>query len=262
LVELIFLALATGVLGCSVHQHSLELAGSDGSSGAGGASAGIGGSDASAPLVSTFAVSDEFSPTYFFGDAQVAGDVTMSVNAGCKPRPAGARGDCYVFSYRTATGEASPSAWVSWVFPAKGAATLPGRAVDTSKFQQVRFYAAIEGPSPLTQNGAKISLSLMVGGFGLVLGGNYEDGARSALFLTAGSDVDSTLRPFTIRLDSLALGVNCGSPQVQCAGGFASAVISAFAWQIEYPTDGDPTGQSPLKIYLDDVVWDTAAPSP
>jgi hypothetical protein len=49
----------------------------------------------------------------------------------------------------------------------------------------------------------------------------------------------------------------CGSSNVLCANGAASALIGAFGWALPYPTGGDPTGATPVKVYLDDIVWDT-----
>jgi hypothetical protein len=92
------------------------------------------------PLTKPFAVSDHFTPSGFMGDGEYMGKLTMDVNnENCKARPPGAQGYCYRFTYNE-----GPIMWagVYWVFPANNWGTRPGRAIDGSKFKQVRAKVA------------------------------------------------------------------------------------------------------------------------
>jgi hypothetical protein len=209
-----------------------------------------------APLTEMFAVSDYYSPSEFDGDAAYQGYLTIDVNEGCKPRPPSAQGNCYVFTYYPRRGDVEPSAGVGWIVPANNPGHQ-GIPVDTSRFKQVRFFAAVEGPAPSQQGGVPTLFDAKVGGF---MGASASDALRGSLVLSVGSTIDSTLRQFRIPLTDVA--DDC-EPTTACDGGVASAVIRAFGWQTGYPLDGDPSGQTPLKIYLDDIVWDTATlPTP
>jgi hypothetical protein len=216
------------------------------------------------PLTSTFAVSDYFMPGGFVGDATTPGTVGIQVNQGCKPRPIGARGDCYVFTYHMRAGEPNPFAGVFWLFPGNNWGSTRGRAVDTTKFQQVRFSAAVEAPTPSQANGADVSLATQAGGIDPSALGDPRLAHADAFMLRGasriGSDVGPVLKVFHMPIDDLARTSNCSNPDALCVNGAAGALIGAFGWALAYPTDGDPTGTMPVKVYLDDIVWDTEPP--
>jgi hypothetical protein len=212
------------------------------------ASDGGDGGDGGGPLTTTFAVSDHFAPTDYMGAALSFGALTVTINQGCKPRPAGARGDCYVFEYRAGAGSA-PRAGVEWVFPANnGSGLSSGLAVDTTRFKQIRFYAALEGPTPLQSGGAPISLMTFAGGVGATDPNATHVDALTVHTTWSPGIVDATLRPFHV---PLGLAMNCFDPRAACVNEAAIALIGAFGWSVPYPLD-----------YLDDIVWDTEAPPP
>src|ERR1700736_3021317 len=105
------------------------------------------------PLNSTFAVSDFFSPSGYMGDGEFFGKMIGTTNEGCKqPRPPGARGNCYSFTYQPNDIDVDPWAGVFWVFPANSWGSTSGHAIDIAQFKQISFWAAIEGPTPYAVN--------------------------------------------------------------------------------------------------------------
>jgi hypothetical protein len=118
----------------------------------------------SGPLNSTFAVSDVYTPSGYMGDGENFGKLIGHTNESCKPRPAGARGNCYMFEYfPNDIPHQDPWAGVYWVFPANNWGDTYGHAIDSSKFRQIRFFAAIEGPDTYTHNGATIPFNGLTG---------------------------------------------------------------------------------------------------
>jgi hypothetical protein len=229
-----------------------------------------------APLTDTFSVSNYFTPSGYMGDGARLGNLSVEVNKHCKPRPAEARGDCYVFTYKKDQVQADHWAGVYWVFPANNWGVEFGHAIDTAKFQQIRFYAAIEAPMPFTAaGGATDFFNTFAGGIdpagfyshmGLQ---DHRDAVKVTLAATVGKDLTSDLRPFQMALSDFARSANCNldmpppAPKMPAncdANGFANDLIGAFGWSVHYPDDADPNGDQSLKIYLDDIVWDTKAP--
>lgn len=79
------------------------------------------------PIVGPFIVSDFYTPSGFMGDGAVPGRLTVDINRNCRmPRPVGAQGDCYRFTYRPNTVK---WAGVFWVSPANNWGTVPGRDI-------------------------------------------------------------------------------------------------------------------------------------
>jgi hypothetical protein len=229
------------------------------------------------PLTETFAVSDIFTPSGYMGDGMYFGSLTATVNQGCKPRPQGARGDCYVFTYYTnEAGASNPWAGVYWVFPANNWGSGPGHAIDTSRFQQIRFSAAVEAVTPYTDlMGMDGSLDTFAGK--LDPHGQYDtlgtqlmdpsirdhlDGFGLVVSSKVGIDVGPELKPFHLPITDTNRSFNCGTPAADCQNGVAASIVGAFGWSIPYPAKGDPTRTSAVRIYLDDIVWDTEPPPP
>src|SRR4051812_23912395 len=80
------------------------------------------------PLTSTFAVSDIFSPSGFMGDGANPGYLTVDFHQeNCKqPRPVGAQGNCYTFTYYMDPKANLNWAGVYWVFPTNSWGARPG----------------------------------------------------------------------------------------------------------------------------------------
>ena len=197
------------------------------------------------PLDSTFAVTDVFTPSGFMGDGATFAHLYMDVNTKCQqPRPTNAKGYCYKFTYYKDTIPTGVSwAGVYWVFPANNWGT---RRRPRHGHHQV--------PSASLQRFGRISPTLArVRGHGsprrepqLFLRKHQrirEPGRHRWPELPAVSD---QLAPNSIPFPD----VNPTSPN--------DSLIGGFGWSIAFPSWADP--KSPLVVYVDDIVWDTAAP--
>jgi hypothetical protein len=264
------------------------------------------------PLNSQFPVSDIFSPSGFMGDGAKPGYLTVDFEEShCKqPRPAGHQGRCYTFTYYMDPTAKLMWAGAYWVFPTNSWGVRPGYAFDATKFQQVRFYAAVETPAPGTMNtGGNIFLNSIAGG---IKGGGFygppcptinhyttdakfnemgqldpngtitknvacehDDGFRAEEDFTIGKDVGPDYKQFHIPVANAIANATdpmTGAPKIP------DELIGAFAWSMAFPNDscicsihvdsnaecvdtgGVLTCPQPVKIYLDDIVWDTAPP--
>jgi hypothetical protein len=256
----------------------------------------------SGPLNSTFAVSDFFAPSGYMGDGEYFGKLVGAANEGCRPRVGHARGNCYAFNYWPNDVDTDPWAGVFWVFPANSWGSTRGRAIDISKFKQISFWAAVDGPSPYTVGQNSVPFVGQAGGIDpkgrYVSEGekDYVDGviASRGFIVGAQDGVTTEMKQFHIPLSDFQKGAGCQDPNDpnkgrNCTGdetnfmdgtAQASFLIGAFAWAMHYPTDvvkcADPNvdchvdqhssmfvDPPPVHIYLDDIVWDTEeAPAP
>jgi hypothetical protein len=87
-----------------------------------------------------FAVSDYYSASGFMGDGENRGFLTVTRDEDCKPRPDGAQGSCFHFTYNVGV-----EGWsgVYWQYPANNWGYEPGRAIGDT-YQTVRFVASAE----------------------------------------------------------------------------------------------------------------------
>jgi hypothetical protein len=254
------------------------------------------------PLNQTFAVSDVYTPSGYMGDGEFFGKLTGKTNDGCKePRPAGHRGNCYVFTYYPNDVNQDPWAGVYWVFPANNWGDTYGHAIDTGKFQQIRFYAAYDGPNPYTFNNSPQFLNGLAGNINP--NGNFSpppdmpnapgidhvDALAASTAAKMGTEVTGDFKQFHIPLTDFAKGQLCWFPGAAFAPNCATEtnaqgmqiqvandLIAAFGWSLHYPSDQVkcvdsttpcPTSKyanpGPVKLYFDDIVWDTdPAPTP
>jgi hypothetical protein len=249
------------------------------------------------PLTKTFPVSDYFTPSGFMGDGKYFGNLVGTTNVGCKQRPDNARGNCYSFTYYPNRVDEDAWAGVFWVFPANSWGSTYGHAIDMTKFKQVSFYAAIEGPMPYTVDGSPVPFNGLVGGIdpGNQFTINYSDGAKASTSAYVGTGVTSEWKQFHIALTDFNKGSGCILPDSEgkaenCMPAkdemgndirIASDLIGAFGWSVHYPNESakclppsDPTlpanwcqsGQhssqfdkpAPVTVYLDDIVWEAA----
>lgn len=244
------------------------------------------------PLTETFAVSDYYTPSGYMGDGKHFGLLTGKTNEGCRPRPDGARGNCYVFTYYPNALDEEAWAGVYWVFPANSWGSTGGHAIDAAKFKQVRFYAAVETAMPFTYDGG-IQGNFSARAGGIREGATYPDGVLAVSSGGAvGNDVTGELKQFHIPLTEDVKKAGCveqpppPDPPVpeNCtktigADGqeikVANDLVGGFAWSLPYPTDTvscrDGTAAcregrrhssqylapAPVRIYIDDIVWDT-----
>jgi hypothetical protein len=221
------------------------------------------------PLTSTFAVSDYFTPSGFMGDGALEGFLTLDAagpnDPGClQPRPAGARGNCYAFTYYADPNGGNFWAGVYWVFPANSWGSRPGYAINSTNFKQLSFYAAVDSPTPDTKGGG--IFSFFNGIAGGINGDNFYGAAEHNDVIDAegsyqiGSKIGPEMKQYHIDLTNQ-------SP--------ATELVGAFAWSVDFPNDsctcslaghtavdcksatGTLTCPMPMKIYLDDIVWDT-----
>jgi hypothetical protein len=217
------------------------------------------------PLTSTFAVSDYFAPSGYMGDGEYFGKLIGTANEGCKPRAGLARGNCYAFTYFPNDVGVDPWAGVFWVFPSNQWGSSPGRAIDISKFKQISFWAAVDGPSPYAVNGNAVPFVGQAGGidpkgrYASRDGGglDYVDGVNVNNAWTVGdpAGVTSEMRQFHIPVDAFHKYAGCQDPALlvqnrkaeNCAPGDeqsfmngtaqATYLIGAFAWALHYPSD-------------------------
>src|SRR5262249_44572381 len=121
----------------------------------------------------------------------------------------------------------------------------PGHAMDTTKFQQLRFYAAVQYPQPLPEF-AGMGLAGEPPNFfyGNIMGFENHDGIGDKIY----PEATTQLAQYRISFP----GANAPKQD--------DSLIGGFGWSIAFPGWADP--KSPLIIYLDDIVWDTAAPPP
>jgi hypothetical protein len=236
------------------------------------------------PLTSTFAVSDYFAPSGFMGDGANPGYLTVDFNEShCKKRPDGARGHCYTFTYYMDPNNVNPWAGAFWVYPTNSWGARPGYAIDSTKFQQVRFYAAVDMPTPITKGGNASYFNGLAGGInangfymktndaGVVTQMEHDDVIKAGTSVKIGTELGADFKQIHIPLDGQ-------TP--------ATELIGAFAWSMDFPADsctcsipgvkvlectsatdanGNPTPgkvncPNPVTIHIDDIVWDTNPP--
>jgi len=200
------------------------------------------------PLTETFAVSDYYSPSGFMGDGANFRHLYADIGENCAPRPAGARGQCFTFTYfedTTMTGVGW--AGVFWVFPGNNWGTRPGHAIDTTKFQSIHFYMSVEYPPEppdlvamgITPEPPKVTYGIQHNGFA------NADIPSDAIFPKAGPTMTEFWIPFP---DGNAVTTD-------------DSLIGAFGWAIAYPNSAHNSG-TPVIVHVDDIVWDTAPPPP
>src|SRR6185436_15647214 len=103
-----------------------------------------------------------------------------------------------------------PFAGVFWLFPAKNWGGVQGHAIDLTRFKQVRFFAAVEGPMPYSSAGGPGNLTAVAGGVTGAMGATHADGLSAASpALAVGSEVTSELKQFRILLSDIAKGSGC-----------------------------------------------------
>lgn len=190
------------------------------------------------PLDGPFAVSDFFSPSGDMGDGAVAGPLTTDINENCKERPAGARGDCYRFTYVPST---QLWAGVYWQYPSNNWGTQAGwplgqRVTDMGTlpvFTSVKFQVASNVAAD--DLGNALQAQFIVGG---INGGfQHSDAFKFSVFRT---DVSTSWQQITIDISGIPF----------------ESVIGAFCWVTSYPMNTDPATAAPHVVYLDDIVWE------
>jgi hypothetical protein len=214
------------------------------------------------PLKETFAVSDYFAPSGYMGDGEFFGNLTGTANEGCRPRAGLARGNCYAFTYYPNTVDMDPWAGVFWVFPSNSWGSSSGRAIDVSKFKQISFWAAVDGPMPYTVGNQPVPFVGQAGGINprgtyADQGGlDYVDGVKVGGTWPVGdpAGITTEMKQFHIPITDFAKAVGCQDPATlqemgkaaNCTGGEkefmdltaqATFLIGAFAWALHYPTD-------------------------
>ncbi len=258
------------------------------------------------PLTETFAVSDYFVPSGYMGDGEFFGDLVGGTNQGCKPRAGLARGNCYSFTYWPNNLGVDPWAGVFWVFPSNSWGSTSGHAIDMSKFKQISFWAAVDGPAPYTVSGNQVPFVGQAGNINPR--GTYANADAGTLdyvdviytnyawYVDDPAGVTTEIKQFHIPLTAAQKGANCIDPEtaamnnkaINCTGttaeilawsGYAPALRSSgpspgrCTIRATYPKCSDNTDNChapidsskfvnppPVHIYLDDIVWDTAAP--
>ena len=171
-------------------------------------------------LALPFALSDYFAPSGYMGDGAEVGNVTPdSAPSDCLPRPEGARGDCYRFTYTPAS---QLWAGVYWLFPADNWGSARGKKIAAGA-TRVSFFAA--------------------GGAGGETVGVTVGGVADPLLPYQDTLTASTEIVLTTELTEYTLDIS---------GQSYDSVLGGFSW-----TYAVPEGSSaPIEIYLDDIVWE------
>jgi hypothetical protein len=156
---------------------------------------------------------------------------------------------------------------VFWVSPSNSWGSTSGHAIDVANFKQISFWAAIDGPTPYTVNGAAVPFVGQAGGidpkgrYASMGGVDYVDGVsvNGGWNVNDPTDpansVNSTMKQFHIPFGPFDKGKGCQDPaQLSTLGkaencsptdeasfmnGTAEAtfLIGAFAWALHYPID-------------------------
>ena len=132
-------------------------------------------------------------------------------------------GDCYRFAYYPGD---KRWAGVYWVYPANNWGSRAGRRIEGKRFNKVRFFAASATPD------------LLIGFYV----GNISDSSLPHRDRVAGSTI--------VRIDTEWTPI-----EINVSGEDFDELLGAFAWSLAYPEDWD--GETPVVLYLDDLVWDT-----
>jgi hypothetical protein len=170
-----------------------------------------------------FVVSNYFAPSGFMGDGASMGIVAETTPEACLPRPEGAEGDCYRFTYT-----AKDQLWggVYWQFPADNWGSSEGKKVQPGA-TRVRFYAASGTPGQV--------ITITVGGVNDVTLPNHD----------------------TLRVQQqLTLTSELTMYELDITGQVFDRIIGAFAWSAAYPAETDPAAAAPIVLYFDDIVYE------
>jgi hypothetical protein len=218
-----------GRAGASTGGGGASTGGAAATGGAGGGAGtgmltGAGGSAVDTPATLPFAVDLFYAASGFMGDGATPGLIVL--DSICQsPRPSGAMGQCYRFTYQRGS-----IGWggVYWQYPANNWGASPGKRI-ASGARRVRFYAA-------GATGGE-AVSFIVFGIGVAdTAATYRDPATVTLTQT----LTTTMTAYEINL----------------TGQTYDAVIGGFGWV------APPAGQTlasdagaPLVFYVDDIEW-------
>ncbi|HEY4104893.1 MAG TPA: hypothetical protein VGM44_13430 [Polyangiaceae bacterium] len=183
----------------------------------------------SAAVAAPFTVSDYFVPSGYEGDASVLGvdPKAIVVDYSCKPRPAGAHGVCYRYTYTPVPVAEKGVGWggVEWQSPADNWGQDQPQPV-TPNATHVSFYAGADSDGEAVQ--------FLVGG----LSATDPDGAPLPYADQIKATLSATLTTELTRYDiALPTGANY------------NYVVGAFGFSIE------ASGGTPQTLYLDDIRW-------
>ena len=253
------------------------------------------------PLNSTFAVSDFFSPSGYMGDGEFFGNMIGTTNEGCKPNNSMHRGNCYSFTYYPNNMDVDPWAGVFWVFPSNSWGSTSGHAIDISRFQQISFWAAVDGPSPYTVGGNPVPFVGQAGG--IDPHGRYvNEGEKDYVdaVITSGAwnvgdpmGVTTEMKQFHVPISAFQKSAGCQDPSglnpdgtpsnkaLNCKPTAAAVqmglipeqahmmgldeaiyIIGAFAWALHYPTDSTKCADGTANCHMDQHSSQFVNPAP
>ncbi len=198
--------------------------------------------EAKGPPKGPFAVSDYFAASGAMGDGATPPRLSIDEkNSACKqPRPAGARGNCFAFSYdprlsTSVTPSVAPVMWAGlyWQYPANNWGKEPGLSLPAG-LSKVTFQAALgEGESDMADFAA--------GGIGFP---KSEDPNQPNY-----PHDDSFRAPLTVGLNDqwtrLEIPLNATPTEL----------LGAFTWSLHYD-DSDPSHAVTKTLYIDDLFYE------
>ncbi|HEY0476674.1 MAG TPA: hypothetical protein VGD37_04070 [Kofleriaceae bacterium] len=166
-------------------------------------------------------ISDYFVPGGYMGDGAISTTAIMVQTTTCRqPRPSGAAGDCYWFTYRPAV---RSWAGIYWQYPEKNWGANPGKQIEAGA-TKVTFHAA----------GAT--------------------GREVIQFIAGGeNDVNLPYHDSFTATKTVALTTSVAQYQIDITGkSYEPGVLGAFAWSVGVP----PGSTAPVEFYLDTIRWE------
>lgn len=200
---------------------------------------------AKGPPKGPFAVSDYFAASGAMGDGATPPRLTINEsNTACKePRPAGARGNCFAFSYdpslmTTVTPPVEPVLWAGlyWQYPVNNWGDEPGLPLPAG-LTKVTFQAAAAGANETAEFAA--------GGVGYPPSSdpNVPDRPHDDSFRAPSGG-------------SLRVGLNEQWTKLEIPlGATPSELIGAFTFSLSYP-DADLASATTKTLYIDDLYYE------
>jgi hypothetical protein len=198
-----------------------------------------------------FTVSEYFVASGAMGDGATPGNLVINQEAGCKDRPAGARGSCYSFQYVASapydqSGKACQWAGVFWQYPENNWGNATGLPIPGSKLSKVTFQAAVGDGTE--------AISFQIGGIGAPPG---SDGAPAPPptdscppTTTSQPNYDQLLNKLAAMVGTdwqkLEIPIKAREPAMTI-----DSLIGAFAWSVSATTT-----PLPKTIYIDDLAYE------
>jgi hypothetical protein len=231
----------------------------------------------SGPVHGPFIVSKFFVPSGLMGEGSIPDQMIVDINTNCRPRPAGAQGDCYRFTWHYNNTFKWTGAY--WVYPANSWGTVPGRELigpidygpdpkgkvgELTGYHHIRFSAAVEdGSDPANPHKPlvmPVGLSFFAGGIdgsaAMPTPRPYSDHwctyfPSDPTKATCDTAQDFPKAQEDVTFDWSAHQLIMDSPDSEKFA-LHGPIIGGFGWSI----NNDANMASTVVLYIDDIVWE------